>query len=146
MLLRLVINMLGIKSKVILKWILAMGQQLLLTIVCIQVAIFLNTAKSRPIYQDIRLISSRTNKVNSFEQMKNYDETNKLKNVLRYLFHENIQNGFTWNGLGINIKVRGHKLQQLLENGTERKEIIKENASDLNLSENLERKWFNRFY
>ena len=124
-----------------------MGQQLLLTIACIQVAIFLITAKSRPIYQDIRLISSRTNKVNSFEQMKNYDETNKLKNVLRYLFHENIQNGSTRNGLGINIKVRGHKLQQLLENETERKEIIKENnAADLNIFENLERKWFNRVY
>ena len=137
--------MLAIKSKFILKLLLAMGQQLLVTIVCIQVAIFLNTAKSRPIYQDIRLISSRTNKVNSFEQIKNYDETNKLKNVLRYLFHENRQNGFKRNGEGINIKVRRYKLQQLMEKGTERKKILKEkNAFDKTLFKNLERKWFNR--
>ena len=139
--------MLGVKSKFILILILAMGQQLLITIVCIQVAIFLNTAKSGTIYQDKRLIRSKTNKLNSFEQMKNYNETNKLKDVLRYLFHENRQNGFKRNGEGINIKVRGHKLQQLLENGTDRKEILKDtNASDLNLFENLERKWFNRVY
>ena len=143
----IVINKLGIKSRFILKLILAMRQHLLVTIVCMQVAIFLNTANSGTIYQDKRLINPRINDIYNLEQTKYYFETNKLKDVLRYIFHENIQNSFKRNGEGINIKVRGYKLQQLMEKETERKKILAEiNASDLPLFEKLERKWFNRVY